>query len=173
MKNKIGLLLMILCFTSTLFAQMSRKPTAMREPDGAMAKKPDTDKRFLAKIDSLKDFNKIARVYHQGTPYAMPHTMFIIDRRTKNKIYFVNSQKYRFHKDFLLANYLIARGSDVFTPIYINQDRRFIVGTIAWQKTVEKFTFELYEGETHGGKPASRWHVCRFLESCRPNACGF
>ncbi len=71
----------------------------------------------------------------------------IIDRKFKNKIYFVNSQKYRFHKDFLLANYLVARGDDVFKPIYINQDRRFIVGTIAWQKTIEKFTFEMWEGD--------------------------
>ncbi len=89
----------------------------------------------------------MARTYHQGTPYALPHAMFIIDRRMKNKIYFVNSQKYRFHKDFLLANYLVARGGDVFETIYIRQDRRFIVGTIAWQKTVEKFTFELWEGD--------------------------
>jgi hypothetical protein len=89
----------------------------------------------------------MVRTYHQGTPYALPHAMFVIDRRAKNKIYFVNSQKYRFHKDFLLANYLIPRGGDVFETIYIRQDRRFIVGTIAWQKTVEKFTFELWEGD--------------------------
>lgn len=128
-------------------AQMSRKPSPQREPEGAMSKKPSTDKRFLTKIGSEKDFGLIARTYHQGTPYALPHTMFVIDRKFKNKIYFVNSQKYRFHKDFLLANYLVARGSDVFTPIYINQDRRFIVGTIAWQKTVDKYTFELWEGD--------------------------
>ena len=151
MKSKISLILIALCCTFTVSAQMSRKPSPTREPPGAMAKKPDTDKRFLAKIDSHKDFDKIARTYHQGTPYALPHAMFIIDRRAKNKIFFVNSQKYRFHKDFLLANYLVARGSDVFTPIYINQDRRFIVGTIAWQKTVEKFTFELYEGDLAKG----------------------
>lgn len=128
-------------------AQMSRKPTAMREPDGAMSKKPATTKRFLNEVGSQKQFDSIARTYHQGTPYALPHAMFVVDRRAKNKVYFVNSQKYRFHKDFLLANYLVARGSDVFTPIYINQDRRFIVGTIAWQKTVEKYTFELWEGD--------------------------
>ena len=128
-------------------AQMSRKPSAMREPNGAMSKKPDTEKRSLSEVPSRKDFDKIARVYHQGTPYALPHAMFIIDRRAKNKIYYVNSQKYRFHKDFLLANYLVARGEDVFEPIYIRQDRRFIVGTIAYQKPVEKFTFELWEGD--------------------------
>ncbi|HLM60463.1 MAG TPA: PEP/pyruvate-binding domain-containing protein, partial [Pyrinomonadaceae bacterium] len=32
-------------------------------------------------------------------------------------------------------------------PIYLDEDRRFIVGTIAWQKPVEKFTWELWEGD--------------------------
>ena len=150
MKSKISLILIVLCFTSSVFAQMSRKPSPTREPNGAMSKKPDLVKRSLPKIASQEDFDRIARVYHQGTPYALPHAMFVIDRRFKNKIYYVNSQKYRFHKDFLLANYLVARGADVFEPIYIRQDRRFIVGTIAWQKTVEKFTFELYEGDLAG-----------------------
>ena len=113
MKGKISLILTILCFALSVSAQMSRKPTAMREPAGAMAKKPDSTKRFLPKVGSRKQFDTMARTYHQNTPYALPHAMFIIDRRFKNKIYFVNSQKYRFHKDFLLANYLVARGEDV------------------------------------------------------------
>jgi len=128
-------------------AQMSRKPSPTREPKGAMDKKPDSVKRALNQIKSQEDFDSMARTYHQGTPYALPHAMFIIDRRAKNEIYYANSQKYRFHKDFLLANYFVARGEDVYEPIYIRQDRRFIVGTVAWQKTVEKFTFELYEGD--------------------------
>ena len=112
-----------------------------------MDKKPDSKKNSLLKIASREEFDTIARVYHQNTPYALPHTMFVIDRRAKNKIYFVNSQKYRFHKDFLLATLLIPRGADVFKPIYIDEDRRFIVGTIAWQSPVEKFTWELWEGD--------------------------
>jgi hypothetical protein len=147
MRKKISLILIVLCFALSVSAQMSRKPTAMREPVGAMDKKTDSAKRFLPKVASRKQFDTMARTYHQNTPYALPHAMFIIDRRFKNKIYFVNSQKYRFHKDFLLANYLVARGEDVFTPIYINQNRRFIVGTIAFQKPIEKFTFELWEGD--------------------------
>ncbi|MCY7376257.1 MAG: hypothetical protein LH472_09840 [Pyrinomonadaceae bacterium] len=147
MKRKISFILIVVCFAASVSAQMSRKPSPTREPDGATAKKPETAKRFLPKVESRKEFDKIARTYHQNTPYALPHAMFIIDRRFKNKIYFVNSQKYKFHKDFLLANYLVARGEDVFTPIYINQNRRYIVGTIAFQKPVEKFTFELWEGD--------------------------
>ncbi len=146
-KNIIYWLVLFALTISSASGQMSRKPSPTREPAGAMDKKPDTTRRALNEIKTQEDFDQMARVYHQGTPYALPHAMFVIDRKNKNKIYYVNSQKYRFHKDFLLANYLVARGEDVFEPIYIRQDRRFIVGTIAWQKTVEKFTFELYEGD--------------------------
>ena len=128
-------------------AQMARKPSPTREPAGAMSKKPDSAKNSLPRVASQAEFDSIARVYHQGTPYALPHTMFVIDRRDNNKIYYVNSQKFRFHKDFLLATYLVPRGADVFKPVYIDQDRRFIAGTIAWQKTVDKFTWELWEGD--------------------------
>ena len=140
-------LLIVTAFVALVPAQMSRKPGPTREPKGAMDKKPDSSKNSLPKIESRNAFNSIARVYHAGTPYAMPHCMFVIDRRNSNKIYFVNSQKFRFHKDFLLATYLIPRGSDTFKAIYVDADRRFVVGTIAWQAPVEKYTWELYEGD--------------------------
>ncbi len=128
-------------------AQLSRKPSPTREPKGVMDKRPDSMRNSLPKIESRNAFNSVARVYHQGTPYALPHAMFVIDRRNNNKIYFVNSQKFRFHKDFLLATYLIPRGADTFKAIYVDADRRFVVGTIAWQSPVDKFTWELYEGD--------------------------
>ena len=134
-------------FAVDLNAQMARKPSPTREPAGAMPAKPESKKNALLKIGSQEDFDFIARTYHPNTPYSMPHAMFVIDRRAKNKIYFVNSQRFRFHKDFLLATYLVPRGADVFKPIYIDTDRRFIVGTIAWQRTIERFTWELWEGD--------------------------
>lgn len=139
-------------FSLTVSAQMSRKPSPTREPAGAMDKTPDSKRNSLLKIASREDFDSIARVYHQNTPYALPHAMFVIDRRAKNKIYFVNSQRFKFHKDFLLATYLVPRGADVFKPIYLEEGRRFIVGTIAWQKPVEKFTWELWEGDLASGE---------------------
>jgi hypothetical protein len=141
----IALLILISCAFAS--AQMARKPSPTREPKGAMPSVPDSKKNSLPKITSREEFDTIARTYHQNTPYSLPHAMFVIDRRAKNKIYFVNSQRFRFHKDFLLATYLVPRGADVFKPIYIDTDRRFIVGTIAWQRTVEKFTWELWEGD--------------------------
>jgi hypothetical protein len=140
----------ILLLSAAASAQMARKPTPTREPADY---KPvlQTNKNSLPKITSRSDFDSIARTYHQGTPYALPHVMFVIDRRDGNKIYFLNSQKFRFHKDFLLATYMIPRGTDVFKPVYVDPDRRFVVGTIAWQKTIDKFTWELWEGDLATG----------------------
>ncbi len=139
--------LLILLATSSLIAQYTRKPSPTREPEGVMNKKPDSKKRSLPAIKTRTDFDSMARVYHPKTPYALPHAMFIIDRQRKNKIYYVNSQKYRFHKDFLIGNYLVLKGQDLHQDLYIKENRRFIVGTISWQKTVEKFTFEYWEGD--------------------------
>ncbi|NNE99129.1 MAG: pyruvate, phosphate dikinase [Pyrinomonadaceae bacterium] len=138
---------LILLSSTCILGQMTRKPTATREPKGVMNKTPDSEKKYLLKVNSREDFDLMARVYHKGTPYAMPHAMFVIDRKEKNKIYYINSQKYRFHKDFLRGNYLLLKGQDVFDDLYIKQNRRFIVGTIAYQIPVEKFTFEYWEGD--------------------------
>ncbi|REJ79200.1 MAG: pyruvate, phosphate dikinase [Acidobacteria bacterium] len=132
---------------SVVAGQAVRKPSPTREPKGAMPSKPDSSERFLQKIDSQADFDSVARVYHQNTPYALPHVMFAIDRRKGNKIYYINSQKYRFHKDFLIANYFVLKNTDFFEDTYIKENRRFIVGTIAWQKPVERFTFEFWDGD--------------------------
>ncbi|MEO8650118.1 MAG: PEP/pyruvate-binding domain-containing protein [Acidobacteriota bacterium] len=143
----IAPVLVLLLLISNGAAQLSRKPSPTREP-ADVAKGPAASARnSVPRISGRPAFDLIARTYHQGTPYALPHAMFVIDRRSKNRVYYVNSQKFRFHKDFLLATYLVPRGADVFKPIYVDQDRRFIVGTIAWQSAVEKFTWELWEGD--------------------------
>lgn len=150
--SRISLILVLIgATTAASMAQMSRKPSPTREPKGAMSKTPDIQQRALHDVKTREEFSTIARTYHQGTSYALPHAMFVIDRQRKNKVYFVNSQKFRFHKDFLLANYLLPRGGNVFEEIYINQNRRFMVGTIAWQTPIERFTFELWEGDLASG----------------------
>ncbi len=143
------LLLAAFCLPLTGFAQMSRKPSPSQNGNEGLKTKSDSSKRYLNAIKSQADFDAMARVYNAKTPYALPHAMFVIDRRDKNKIYFVNSQKYRFHQDFANAIYLsLKRGEEFFKDVYVNDKRRLIVGTIAWQAPVEKFTFEFWEGDT-------------------------
>lgn len=108
-----------------------------------------SNKRFLLSIKSRAEFDSLARVYHKETPYALPHAMFVIDRKDKNKIYYVNSQRYRFHQDFVNANYLsLDRGEDFFRKNYVSDNRRFILGTLAWQTPLKRWTFEFFEGDT-------------------------
>lgn len=138
---------MLLVFSAIGFAQMSRKPSPSRSGREGMAE-TGGEKRFLNKIANRADFDAMARVYNAKTPYALPHEMFIIDRRNKNKLYFVNSKMFRFHQDFANALYLsLKRGADFFRDVYVNDDRRLIVGTVAWQIPVQKFTFEFWEGD--------------------------
>src|ERR1041384_5566533 len=93
------LILVLFTFSSahSVGAQMARKPTPTREPKGAMPARPDSKGRSLPAVKTQEDFDLIARTYHQGTPFALPHLMFVIDRKNANRIYYVNSQRYRFH----------------------------------------------------------------------------
>ncbi|HEX5888627.1 MAG TPA: PEP/pyruvate-binding domain-containing protein [Pyrinomonadaceae bacterium] len=86
--------------------------------------------------------------YDANTPYALPHLMFVIDRKDNNKIYYVNKKRYSFHKDFVNGTYLsLERGREFFENNYIKPNRRFILGTIAYQTPLRRWTFEFWEGD--------------------------
>lgn len=108
--------------------------------------------RSLPRVTSQAEFDKLSRVYYQGRFYALPHLMFVIDRaaksRTKGRIYYVNSKRYSFHSEFVNANYLtLERGREFFRRNYLEANRRFILGVIAYQTRIGKFTFEFWEGD--------------------------
>ncbi|PYS81864.1 MAG: pyruvate, phosphate dikinase, partial [Acidobacteria bacterium] len=103
--------------------------------------------RSLPALRSRAEFERLARVY-TDQPYALPHVLFVIDRKDDNKIYYINSQRYRFHKDFVNGTYLsLERGEEFWRNNYINPNRRFILGTLAWQSPVKRYTFEFWEGD--------------------------
>ena len=109
---------------------------------------PDRTIRSLERIDSRGDFDRLARVYYRGRFYALPHLMFVIDRRARDRVYYVNSNAFKFHKDFVNATYLsLERGRAFYENNYLKINRRFILGTIAFQTTAGKFTFEFWEGD--------------------------
>src|SRR5436190_12661760 len=104
--------------------------------------------RSLPAIRSEADFNLLAVVYDPNTPYALPHALFVIDRQSQNRIYYVNTKLYKFHKDFVNGTYLsLERGQEFFENNYLKPNRRFILGTIAYQTPVKKWTFEFWEGD--------------------------
>lgn len=104
--------------------------------------------RSLPAIHSRAEFDSLAVVYDQNTPYALPHVLFVIDRKDHNKIYYVNTKRYAFHKDFVNGTYLsLERGREFFENNYLKPNRRFIMGTVAYQTPVRSWTFEFWEGD--------------------------
>ncbi|HEV7859404.1 MAG TPA: PEP/pyruvate-binding domain-containing protein [Pyrinomonadaceae bacterium] len=112
-----------------------------------MPQEKTKDVRSLPAIKSRADFDGLARVY-TDTNYALPHVLFVIDRQEKNKIYYVNTKRYAFHKDFVNGTYLsLERGQEFFEKNYLKPNRRFIMGTLAYQTPVRRWTFEFWEGD--------------------------
>ena len=104
--------------------------------------------KSLPAVRSQAEFNRISVVYYANTPYALPHVMFVIDRKDGNKIYYVNKKRYSFHKDFVNGTYLsLERGKEFFENNYLKTNRRFILGTVAYQTPVHRWTFEFWEGD--------------------------
>ncbi|HEX8650527.1 MAG TPA: PEP/pyruvate-binding domain-containing protein [Pyrinomonadaceae bacterium] len=106
------------------------------------------DKPWLPAITSRAQFDTLARTYDPDTPYALPHVLFVIDRKDANKIYYVDTKRYAFHKDFVNGTYLsLERGEEFFQNNYLKPNRRFILGTIAYQTPIKRWTFEFWEGD--------------------------
>src|SRR5256714_5514594 len=104
--------------------------------------------KSLPSIKSQAEFDSLAVVYDPNTSYALPHALFVIDRQNKNRIYYVNTKLYKFHKDFVNGTYLsLERGQVFFENNYLKPNRRFILGTVAFQTPVRKWTFEFWEGD--------------------------
>jgi hypothetical protein len=113
-------------------------------PVGAQTESP----RSLPTIRSQAEFDSLAVTYDPDTPYALPHLLFVIDRKDQNKIYYVNTKRYAFHKDFVNGTYLsLERGREFFENNYLKANRRFILGTIAYQTPIKRWTFEFWEGD--------------------------
>jgi hypothetical protein len=104
--------------------------------------------RSLGAVKSQSEFDSLAVTYDANTPYALPHVLFVIDRKDGNKIYYVDTKRYAFHKDFVNGTYLsLERGREFFENNYLKLNRRFILGTIAYQTPIKRWTFEFWEGD--------------------------
>jgi rifampicin phosphotransferase len=109
---------------------------------------PAAAQKSLPAIKSQTDFDKLSVTYDTNTPFALPHLNFVIDRKNNNRIYYVNKKRYSFHKDFVNGTYLsLERGRDFFVNNYLSPNRRFILGTVAYQTPIHRWTFEFWEGD--------------------------
>ncbi|HET9789567.1 MAG TPA: hypothetical protein VFP47_20700, partial [Pyrinomonadaceae bacterium] len=113
----------------------------------AASQETRSNQRSLPAITSRAEFDSVARIYSDKS-YPLPHLLFVIDRKDKNKIYYVNSTRYPFHKDFVNGTYLsLERGQEFFENNYLKPNRRFILGTVAYQTPLKRWTFEFWEGD--------------------------
>jgi hypothetical protein len=71
--------------------------------------------------------------------------MFVIDRADHDRVHYVDSKRFRFHKEFVNATYLsLERGDAFYAKNYSNPNRRFLLGTVAYQVPLARYTFEFY-----------------------------
>src|SRR6266542_3205811 len=123
-------------------------PGVVASIDTQTAASKSSADRSLPSIHSRAEFDSLAVTYDANTPYALPHVLFVIDRRDRNRVYYINTRRYPFHKDFVNGTYLsLERGQEFFENNYLKPNRRFIMGTIAWQTPVRRWTFEFWEGD--------------------------
>jgi hypothetical protein len=138
---RLLVILSLFAVASASAGAATQKAAARKSPQNSSAP------RSLPALRSREDFDRLARVY-TDQPYALPHVIFVIDRRDRDKIYYVNSQRFRFHKDFVKGTYLsLENAEDFFKNNYLKANRRFILGTLAWQAPVKRYTFEFWEGD--------------------------
>src|SRR6266700_3845010 len=123
-------------------------PGVVASIDTQTAASKSSADRSLPSIHSGAEFDSLAVTYDANTPYALPHVLFVIDRRDRNRVYYINTRRYPFHKDFVNGTYLsLERGQEFFENNYLKPNRRFIMGTIAYQTPVRRWTFEFWEGD--------------------------
>src|SRR5215813_12369260 len=126
-------------------------PARQTQPPERSGRDRNGELLWLDSIKARGEFDLLARTYYRGRFYALPHLMFVVDRQEGSRVYYVNSRKFRFHKDFVNGTYLsLERGRAFYEDNYRRDNRRFILGSIAYQGAAERFTFELWEGDLAG-----------------------
>ena len=137
-------------------AQTARKPSPYENPqqlriEGApapAAQAPRAGPPSLARIGDQAEFAGLARVYNPGTPLEIPHVLFVIDRDRANRLYFIDTPRYALHENFVRQRGLMP-GMDKATLIaqYKDPKRRFLFGTLSWQRDLPGYTYEFWEGD--------------------------
>jgi hypothetical protein len=99
-------------------------------------------------LRSREEFERLARSHRAGRGTPMPHVMFVVDRAEHDAVHYVDSKRFRFHRDFVNATYLsLERGDGFYEKNYSNPKRRFLLGTVVYQVPLARYTFEFYAGD--------------------------
>lgn len=140
--------LCLMCLTGLpAQAQLATKPSAFRAA-GEVDPTPPVAEAYRARIGQQADFDRLARRYHRGTPLELPHLLFLIDRQQGDRPYFINTRRFSLHEHFLARGPLHLRlDHAALAANYRTPDRRFLLGTLAWQRSTQQWTYEFWEGD--------------------------
>ncbi len=101
---------------------------------------------WVPSIRSEAEFDRIAG--KSRVPYPQKHVRFLIDRRKGDRVYFIDSRKDRHHREFAAKLYLSLDGEqEFFDKNTQRDDRRFLLGWVAYQVPIKKWTFEFWDGD--------------------------
>ncbi|MEG0183707.1 MAG: PEP/pyruvate-binding domain-containing protein [Stenotrophomonas sp.] len=140
--------LLLLCVAPS-FAQTARKPSPYeyRQSTEQPPPPPSAGPDALARIDSREQFMQLARVYNAGTPLEMPHLIFVIDRHDAGRIYYINTPRHALHEQFVRQRLGRSMDKATLNAQYRDPQRRFLFGTLAWQRDLPGYTYEFWEGD--------------------------
>ena len=109
---------------------------------------------FLGRVPDRAAFASLARVFEPGTPYAIEHVLFVVEPgrgARPDRVFFVNTQRYALHEDFLRGQYLVANlDHAAMRKLYTAPDRRFVLGTLGWHAESRQWLYEFWEGDAIG-----------------------
>lgn len=143
------LLALVLGAVAPVGAQTARKPSPYEyRPGNDAAAQSAVGPDYLSRIDGREQFMQLARVYNAGTALEMPHLIFVIDRQNGARVYYINTPRFELHENFVRRQALV-RSLDKATlnAQYRDPQRRFLFGTVSWQKDLPGYTYEFWEGD--------------------------
>ncbi|WP_296251461.1 PEP/pyruvate-binding domain-containing protein [uncultured Stenotrophomonas sp.] len=146
----VALSAVLLATMPTALAQTARKPSPYEARQGTTASSVDNAQApaQLPRIANREDFMRLARVYNPGTPLEMPHLIFTIDRRDPARIHYINTPRYELHENFVRRERLLPHlDKTTLNAQYKDPQRRFLFGTVSWQRDLPGYTYEFWEGD--------------------------
>lgn len=149
------LLIAMLCGLATgAQAQLARKPSfyAQSAPSAAPSVAATPRAAVPASVPTLThraDFDRLARVYDPGTPMALAHVLFALDRQARPpRMHYIDTPRFQLHVRFVRETGLAPKaGKREIDRNYLAPDRRFLFGTLSWQQNIGSFTYEFWEGD--------------------------
>ena len=132
----VVMLALVLGAVAPVGAQTARKPSPYEyRPGNDAAAQPAVGPDYLSRIDGREQFMQLARIYNAGTALEMPHLIFVIDRQNAARPYYINTPRFELHENFVRRQGLV-RSLDKATlnAQYRDPQRRFLFGTVSWQK---------------------------------------